>query len=100
MFINRPPTDDKGASGSNANLDDDRRDSKKSTGDAMAALSAAQAAGRGGKSDDDDDDTIGSGAGISKSTLYDKDLLRILAETSFIYGEVSGYVARCSGSSK
>ncbi|XP_075249447.1 cilia- and flagella-associated protein 46-like isoform X3 [Convolutriloba macropyga] len=92
-----PPTDDKGASGSNANLDDDRRDSKKSTGDAMAALSAAQAAGRGGKSDDDDDDTIGSGAGISKSTLYDKDLLRILAETSFIYGEALVQLIRSEG---
>ena len=75
----RPAGDDKAPLGSHTNLDDDRQ----------AIVSGAMGGdSKQGKKSDDDEDTIGSSAGVTKSTLYDKDLMRILAETSFIYGEV------------
>ena len=79
MKLCRPAGDDKAPLGSHTNLDDDRQ----------AIVSGTMGGdSKQGKKSEDDEDTIGSSAGVTKSTLYDKDLMRILAETSFIYGEV------------
>ncbi|XP_063723597.1 cilia- and flagella-associated protein 46-like isoform X4 [Symsagittifera roscoffensis] len=83
-----PAGDDKAPLGSHTNLDDDRQ----------AIVSGAMGGdSKQGKKSDDDEDTIGSSAGVTKSTLYDKDLMRILAETSFIYGEALMQLIRSEG---